>query len=141
MSNMTLTDDEIKAVLRSLPNEISSTARLVAILEKLGITDTQLQAELAGVSDRMVRHARKQIAGVDGNRLPKPETDCRDGNRLPSSCAYACAYGIPFGDIFLRRNWNKNPPTPQGGPGEIRARDLGSGDAAEGRGARLQRRR
>lgn len=85
MTDMTLGDVEIKALLRALPNEISSTARVIAILEKLGITDVQTLAELAGVSDRMVRHARKQIAAPSGNRLPKAETDCQKRKQIAVS--------------------------------------------------------
>ncbi len=86
VENVPTTCEQIKAVLEALSSaDVSSTARLLAVLEAIGVSDrTELQRLLA-VSDRMVRHARKQVAGnilpPSGNRLP--ETGCHSGNQLP----------------------------------------------------------
>ena len=61
MTNMAQTDSEIKTLLRSLPSDMTSTGRLAAILEKVGVTTTQEISELCGITRRMAQYARQEV--------------------------------------------------------------------------------
>ena len=75
MSNVPLTDDEIKAMLRGVPQHIHGTARLVALLQKCGVTDTTELSELCCVSRRMVQMAAKSLSPPAKQTSPSSEAD------------------------------------------------------------------
>lgn len=62
MTNMAQTLSDVKTFLAEIPQEIHGTARIVALLQKLGITDTSELSELCAVSRRMVQMAAKGIS-------------------------------------------------------------------------------
>ncbi|MGP1666528.1 MAG: hypothetical protein ACTS5I_11580 [Rhodanobacter sp.] len=75
MTNMPLVSDEIKALLKTIPAQIKGSARLVALLHKLGITSSQDVSELCSISRRMAQIAAKQIS-------PDGETHCAEAKPI-----------------------------------------------------------
>lgn len=90
---MNIEESDNPAIVRLLQlagADVSSTARLVAVAEALGITSPTDVAKLVGKKPRMVRHARQEIAEcgnglpaidcqrqqIAGNGLPRAATDC-----------------------------------------------------------------
>jgi hypothetical protein len=70
---------EIKATLQKLQHvKVSPTARLVALLEACGVTDTQEVASLVGRSVRMVQVARNELR----------ETNCADAKPIAQDATH-----------------------------------------------------
>ena len=100
---MTQECGNIKSILAELQNlELSSTARLIAVLEACGITDRETIEKLTASKPSTVREARRtleiqrQKSSGDGN--PAPEIQRSAGNPAPApeiqrqkSSALACA--------------------------------------------------
>lgn len=76
----------VQEVLEALAgSDVSSTARLVAVLEACGVTSPADLQRLTGTGERMVRKAKTELKcrnqSAAGTRVPEPE--CRSGTIVP----------------------------------------------------------
>lgn len=82
MVDIAQTRDDIKAFLAGIPQDVHGTARMVALLHKLGITDTSEMAELCSVSRRMVQIAAKSLSPTAKPVSPSSETNCAEAKPI-----------------------------------------------------------
>lgn len=142
----------VKEILEALAgSDVSSTARLVAVLEACGVTSPADLQRLTGTGDRMVRKAKTELKcrnqSAAGTRVPEPEF--RSGTIVPfpepecrnqsADLAHARESRVEDNNINTNQDKITNPLTPEADKPKARKGNRRSADDGSTRGSRLGR--